>query len=179
MLRYARTLFTSALTTTTMQRQLDIGSNEVRTILQGDVSFLCEIFLKNGYEIRVVGGSVRDMLMKQKSKDIDLSTTATPDEMIKVFNKNNIRYIETGLQHGTLTVHFNEKDYEITTLRIDVETYGRAAKVEFTHDWMLDAERRDLTVNAMSMDVDGYLYDYFGGETDLKEGKVGSTSFIL
>lgn len=170
MFRCFRTLFTNVQRT--MQRQLDITSREVRGILQDDVCYLCKIFLEGGYEIRVVGGSVRDVLMKQKSKDIDLSTTATPDEMINVFKQHNVRYIETGLQHGTLTAHLNDQDYEITTLRIDVETDGRKAKVEFTHDWKLDAERRDLTVNAMSMDLNGRLYDYFGGESDLKDGKV-------
>ncbi|XP_066925989.1 CCA tRNA nucleotidyltransferase 1, mitochondrial-like [Clytia hemisphaerica] len=155
-----------------MQRRLDVQQPEVRDLLQQNVLDICKVFERNNYEIRLIGGCVRDMLVKKQCKDIDLSTTATPDQMIAIFKKNSIRYIETGLQHGTLTVHFNGSDYEITTLRIDVETYGRAAKVEFTNDWRLDAERRDLTVNAMSLDVEGNLYDYFDGEKDLQLGKV-------
>ena len=110
--------------------------------------------------------------MGKLPKDIDLSTTATPNQMIDLCKEKKIRYIETGLQHGTLTIHLKERDYEVTTLRIDVETFGRLATVEFTQDWYLDAERRDLTVNAMSVDVNGVLHDYFNGEEDLKNWKV-------
>ena len=153
-------------------REIDKNLPELKNLLTTEVRNLCRLFIKDGFEIRVVGGAVRDMLAKKVPKDIDLSTTATPNEMIDICKKNNIRYIETGLQHGTLTVHLDKLDYEITTLRIDKETFGRAAKVEFTRDWYLDAERRDLTVNAMSVDLEGVLYDYFKGEKDLKEGKV-------
>ena len=153
-------------------RQLDKTLPEVKYILQDEVVQLCKLFIKNGFEIRIVGGAVRDMLMKKPAKDIDLSTNATPNQMIEIFKENEIKFYETGLQHGTLTAHINNTDYEITTLRIDVETYGRQAKVEFTNDWFLDAERRDLTFNSMSMDVNAMLYDYFQGESDLKASKV-------
>ena len=162
--------FSAALTMLT--RQIDRSDPYVRGLLREDVIKLCKMFGERDYEIRLVGGCVRDMLSKKRAKDIDMSTTATPDQMVELFKANKLRYIETGLQHGTLTVHYNDVDYEITTLRIDVETYGRAAKVRFTNDWKLDALRRDLTFNAMSMDVDGNLYDYFGGENDLHDGKV-------
>ena len=155
-----------------MQRKLDTTKPALANLLTKDVIQLCSIFLKKSYEIRLVGGCVRDMLLARECKDIDISTTARPDEMIALFKEHQIRYIETGLQHGTLTVHFGNRDYEITTLRIDVETFGRAARVEFTNDWRLDAERRDLTFNAMSLDIEGSLYDYFGGEDDLAQGKV-------
>jgi len=105
-------------------------------------------------------------------KDVDLSTNATPNEMIELFNKHQIRYIETGLQHGTLTAHINKKDFEVATLRVDVETDGRHAKVQYTNDWKLDAERRDLTFNAMSLELNGTLYDYFNGRKDLMEHRV-------
>lgn len=164
---------------TCCSRQLDRNATDVNSLLNGDVQWLCKIFLENNHEIRIVGGAVRDMLMKRQPKDIDLSTTATPEEMVKLFNDREIRYIETGLQHGTLTAHINEKDYEVTTLRVDTETDGRKAVVQYTKDWFLDAQRRDLTVNAMSVDIDGFLYDYFNGEEDLKGKKVrfvGETS---
>ena len=161
-----------------MQRKLDITKPALANLLTKDVAQLCSIFLKKSYEIRLVGGCVRDMLLERECKDIDLSTTARPEQMISLFKEHQIRYIETGLQHGTLTVHFGNRDYEITTLRIDVETFGRAARVEFTNDWRLDAERRDLTFNAMSLDMDGFLYDYFSGEDDLAQGKVSSLMFV-
>ena len=77
-----------------------------------------------------------------------------------------------GLKHGTITAHINSTDFEITTLRIDRETDGRHAVVDFTTDWVVDAERRDLIINAMSLGFDGTLYDYFDGEHHLKEKKV-------
>ncbi|EDO45826.1 predicted protein [Nematostella vectensis] len=133
---------------------------------------LSSVFTKHGYELRIVGGAVRDLLMGKLPKDIDLCTNATPEQMIKMFKDEEIRCIETGLQHGTLTAHINKTDFEVTTLRIDVETDGRHAKVKFTNDWQLDAERRDLTFNAMSVDLTGNLYDYFNGEIDLRKGHV-------
>jgi tRNA nucleotidyltransferase (CCA-adding enzyme) len=108
--------------------------------------------------------------MDKEPKDIDLATDATPNESMELLKANDIRVIETGLQHGTVVAHIDGEDYEITTLRIDVETDGRHAEVEYTKDWEQDAERRDLTFNAMSMDFDGNLYDYHGGHEDLKSG---------
>jgi len=163
---------TTMATRTCNKRQLDTNLPELRALLTDDVKWLCNLFISRGYEIRLIGGAVRDMLTHKPPKDIDLSTTAVPDQMIHIFKENEIRYIETGLQHGTLTIHLNNRDYELTTLRIDVETYGRQAKVEFTQDWYLDAERRDLTVNAMSVDMNGMLWDYFNGEVDLQAGKI-------
>lgn len=145
---------------------------EVKALLLPEVLQLCQMFEKKGYEIRVVGGAVRDMLMKKTPKDIDLATTATPDVMVEVFRENKVKYIETGLQHGTITAHINGKDFEVTTLRVDIETFGRQAKVAFTNDWVLDADRRDLTFNAMSVRVDGTLFDYFEGQQDLLGGHV-------
>lgn len=121
-----------------------------------------------GHEVRIVGGAVRDLVLGKEPKDIDMATDATPDEMIKIFNATGIRHEPTGLQHGTLTVILDGEPIEITTLRIDKETDGRHAEVEFTRDWKIDAQRRDLTFNAMSVDLDGNLYDYFGGVDDLK-----------
>lgn len=115
---------TVGVSMSTHSRQLDTNLPEVKAVLNTDVLRLCRNFIDQNHEIRVVGGAVRDMLMKREPKDIDLSTTATPEEMIEVFRNNEIRYIETGLQHGTLTAHLDEMDYEITTLRIDTETDG-------------------------------------------------------
>lgn len=149
-----------------------ISSNEFKSILTPEIMMLSSVFTNEGYELRIVGGAVRDLLCGMTPKDIDLSTNATPNEMIDLFNKNQIRYIETGLQHGTLTAHLDKTDFEITTLRVDVETDGRHAKVQYTNDWKLDAERRDLTFNAMSLELNGTLYDYFNGKKDLLEQRV-------
>lgn len=135
-----------------------------------DIQKLGDLFAREGYELRLVGGVVRDLIQSKKPKDVDLASNATPDEMVKLAEKYKLKTIPTGLQHGTLTFVINGEGYEITTLRIDAETDGRHARVEYTKDWQLDAERRDLTFNAMSMDLSGELYDYFDGERDLKSG---------
>lgn len=114
---------------------------------------------------------VRDLLLGQKPKDIDLATECLPEEVLRLLEEEKIRNIPTGLQHGTVTAHM-DTDYEITTLRIDRVTDGRHAVVEFTNDWKLDAERRDLTINAMSLSLDGTLYDYFEGQRHLAERRV-------
>lgn len=94
------------------------------------------------------------MLLGIKPEDLDFATTATPAEMKEIFIKNNIRLINAnGERHGTITVRINEKNFEITTLRVDKTTDGRHAEVQFTTDWFLDANRRDLTVNAMYLGI--------------------------
>lgn len=125
-----------------------------------------------GYEIRIVGGAVRDILLNKTPKDVDLATNAHPNVLMQALQARGWDVIPTGLQHGTITVVLNKTPYEITTLRVDKETDGRHATVEFTDDWKVDAERRDLTFNAMSMDFNGNLYDYFNGERDLMTGCV-------
>ena len=101
-------------------------------------------------------------------RTLSLATTATPDEMIKMFETHNIRMINSnGIAHGTVTAHINEENYEITTLRIDKVTDGRHAEVEFTTDWRIDANRRDLTVNSMFLTFEGDIIDFFNGQDDL------------
>ena len=150
--------------------QLD--TQTFKALLTPDLLKLESIFRSNGYGFRLVGGVVRDLLLNKTPKDVDIATECRPDVMMKLFEANGIRYIPTGLQHGTVTAHINQKNYEITTLRLDRVTDGRHAVVEFTKDWREDAERRDLTINSMSLDLQGHLYDYFSGELHLAEKKV-------
>lgn len=135
---------------------------------------LVSIFERHGYELRINGGAVRDLLNGEAPHDVDLSTTATPHQMREIFTKENIRmFNEQGEKHGTVTVRLQEKEnFEITTLRIDKVTDGRHAEVEFTLDWKIDAERRDLTVNSMYLGLDGTLFDFFGGKKDLENRRV-------
>ena len=149
-----------------------VSGEHFQELLTPELRKLGTIFHKHGYQLRLVGGVVRDLLLGSKPKDIDLATECTPNNMVEIFVQENVRYIPTGLKHGTITAHVNSTDFEITTLRIDRETDGRHAVVDFTTDWLVDAERRDLTINAMSLDFDGTLYDYFDGERHLKERKV-------
>lgn len=151
-----------------------LESKDFQNLLTPPLLYLEELFKRRGYSIRLVGGCVRDLLLGVKPKDVDLATECTPTEMVDMFEAANIRHIPTGIQHGTITVHDKETqtDYEITTLRVDQETDGRHAVVDFTTDWRLDAERRDLTINAMSLDLRGNLYDYFEGQKHLAERRI-------
>ena len=125
--------------------------------------------------LRMAGGCVRDQLLGVEPSDYDF---CTPYDPVTVTNRmgyvTSVRSVmPTGIDHGTVTVLFNDGSaYEVTTLRRDVETDGRHAKVEFTADWETDAARRDFTINAMMADTDGNLYDWFGGEADLRAGIV-------
>ncbi len=123
-------------------------------------------------EIRYVGGCVRKIINKELVDDIDLAVNLTPNEVIKSFKKNNIRFYETGIKHGTITAFINNKSFEITSLRKDVKTDGRHAKVEFSKEWKQDASRRDFTINSIYADIEGNLFDPFNGKKDLKDGKI-------
>lgn len=133
---------------------------------------LDEAITSAGGEVRLVGGSVRDMIIGQNPKDFDFATTLTPDKVTNTCIAHGYKVIPTGIDHGTVTVIIDETPLEVTTLRKDVETDGRHAKVEFTDDWEEDAARRDFTINAMFMSLDGTLHDYYGGEYDLIKGIV-------
>ena len=135
----------------------------MKNILTSDVIELMDTISQHGHEARVAGGAVRDGVLGNTPKDIDLATTALPETVMDIFVQNGKKVIPTGLQHGTVTVVVNDIPYEITTLRIDSETDGRHAKVEFTDDWKLDASRRDFTFNAMYLDANGKVHDYFDG----------------
>lgn len=119
---------------------------------------------------RVVGGAVRDMLVGRDVADVDFAAPLSPDELMVRAKKAGLKFIPTGLAHGTITLLAAGRAFEVTSLRRDVETDGRHARVAFTDDWQEDAARRDFTVNAMSCGQDGKVFDYFGGQSDLEAG---------
>lgn len=121
---------------------------------------------------RFVGGCVRDALDGRPVRDIDIATPLPPEEVIRRLEAAGIKTVPTGLAHGTVTAVADHRPFEITTLRVDVETDGRHAHVAFTDDWVADAARRDLTINALSCAPDGTLYDPFGGAPDLRAGRI-------
>lgn len=120
-----------------------------------------------GYETRFIGGCVRDALLNRPISDIDLATSASPEHVQEILQASGIKIIPTGLQHGTVTAVIDNQSFEITTLRVDVETDGRHASIAFTENWALDAQRRDFTINALSVDLDGKIYDYCDGIQDI------------
>lgn len=133
---------------------------------------LLQALNEQGEEARVVGGAVRNALLGQGHGEIDIATTAVPDDIIRHANRAGFKTVPTGIEHGTVTVLADGGHYEVTTLREDVETFGRKAKVRFGRDWRADAERRDFTMNAMSVSADGVLHDYVGGLADLEQRRV-------
>ena len=123
-------------------------------------------------EIRYVGGCIRKILNNENVDDIDFAVNLKPNECIEALKKNNIKYYETGVDHGTLTAIIENDKFEITSLRKDLITDGRHAKVLFSRDWYVDSSRRDFTINSIYSDIDGNLYDPFNGKKDLKIGKI-------
>ncbi len=123
-----------------------------------------------GADVRFVGGCVRDALLKRAIKDIDIATHDPPERVMLLLERARLRAIPTGIEHGTVTAVADGHHFEITTLRCDVETFGRKARVEFTDDWTADAARRDFTINALFADPKGRIYDPFGGLQDLGAG---------
>ena len=123
-------------------------------------------------EIRYVGGCVRKIINKEEVDDIDLAVNLKPNEICDAFKKNNIKFYESGITHGTITALINESKFELTSLRKDVETDGRHAKVEYSNDWKEDASRRDFTINSIYADKEGNLFDPFNGKNDLKNGNI-------
>ncbi|MDF2618301.1 MAG: Polynucleotide adenylyltransferase region [Xanthobacteraceae bacterium] len=126
-----------------------------------------------GEEARIVGGAVRDWLIGRGVRsDIDIATTALPEEVTRRAGAAGLKAVPTGVEHGTVTVVAAGEPYEVTTLREDVETDGRRARVVFGRSWAHDAERRDFTMNALYLTRAGELVDLVGGEADAKAGRV-------
>ena len=138
----------------------------------GGLPRLLSVLDCDGEEARVVGGAVRNALLNMPIAEIDVATTAVPDEVVKRVTAAGFKPVPTGIEHGTVTVVIDKHPFEVTTLRKDVETYGRHAKVEFGRDWKADAERRDFTINALSATRDGAVHDYVGGLDDLGRRRV-------
>lgn len=125
-----------------------------------------------GHGARAVGGSVRNSLMGRAVRDVDIATTALPDEVTRLATAAGLKAVPTGIDHGTVTVVSAGIPYEVTTLRRDVETFGRKARIAFTGDWLADAGRRDFTINALYCAADGTVHDPLGGYDDLVARRV-------
>ncbi len=147
-------------------------SEASRLLRDPKLARLLEALSHTGCESRVVGGAVRDALLGLEPHEIDIATSALPQAVAKAAQGAGLKAVPTGVAHGTVTVVVEGTPYEVTTLREDVETYGRAAKVRFGADFEQDALRRDFTVNAMSLSPDGRLHDYTGGQADLAARRI-------
>lgn len=138
----------------------------------GGTARVLQLLNADGEEARVVGGAVRNALLGLEPGDIDIATTARPEEVMRRAKAAGIKGVPTGIDHGTVTLVIDGHPYEVTTLREDTETFGRKAKVAFGRDWVKDAERRDFTMNGLSADAAGVVYDHVGGIADAKARRV-------
>jgi len=138
----------------------------------GPAARVLELLNSDGEEARVVGGSVRNALLNIPIGDIDIATTALPEEVMRRAKSAGIKGVPTGIEHGTVTLVIDTHPLEVTTLREDTETFGRKAKVAFGRDWVRDAERRDFTINGLSVDAEGRLHDHVGGLDDIAARRV-------
>ena len=141
-------------------------------LIAGGTARVLHLLNADGEEARVVGGAVRNALLGLVPGDIDIATTARPEEVLRRAKAAGIKGVPTGIDHGTVTLVIDSHPYEVTTLREDTETFGRKAKVAFGRDWVKDAERRDFTMNGLSVDARGVVYDYVGGIADAKSRRV-------
>ena len=130
--------------------------------------FIC--FQNQNYKLKLVGGCVRKLITEEKIDDMDIAINIEPEKIKKVLVEQKIKFVETGIKHGTITALINDFKFEITSLRKDLSTDGRHAKVEFTSNWEQDAQRRDFTINAIYSDISGEVYDPLNGIEDLKNG---------
>ena len=143
-------------------------AGRVEWLDDGDLQRLLAALSEGGEKARIAGGAVRNALLGEAVTDIDIATTTTPDETTRRAEKAGYRAVPTGAEHGTITVIAGHRPYEVTTLRADVETDGRRARVVFGRDWKADAERRDFTINGLYAEADGTVVDMVGGLADLK-----------
>ena len=121
---------------------------------------------------RVVGGAVRDLLAERPVQDVDVAVPMPPEAAAGLLREAGMKVFETGLAHGTVTAVLDHQPVEVTSLRRDLATDGRHAEVAWSTDWREDAARRDFTINALSMDAGGQVWDYFGGAADLRAGRL-------
>ena len=147
--------------------------NITNTLLETDhVKLLFSIFKNYNSEVRLVGGSIRDILINREIGDVDSATSLEPNDVLDLLNKNNIEYDDFAIRYGSIIAYPNNKKIQITSLREDINQLGRHTSVLFTKDWKKDAARRDFTFNALYLGEDCKLYDYYNGQKDLQAKKI-------
>ncbi|MDR2268386.1 MAG: CCA tRNA nucleotidyltransferase [Holosporaceae bacterium] len=148
-------------------------NKKINRLMTEDVFFLLEHIERSGYAARLVGGAVRNCLMNVEFTDIDIAIAAPPAETMRIFeNAGGVKVVSTGIDYGTVTVVRNGKSYEITSLRKDVQTFGRKALVQFTDSFEEDSQRRDFTINAIYLDKNGNIFDYHHGIDDISRKNI-------
>jgi poly(A) polymerase len=149
--------------------QLKKIKSNFTNLLSDEVKIIFKIF---DDRVRLVGGAVRNLIINKQVSDYDFATTLLPSEIIEILKKNNIQAISLAIKYGTIIAVVNQKNFEITTLRKDIDHKGRDCDVEFVDDYFVDASRRDFTANALYLDSNGIIYDFFNGIKDLKNSRI-------
>jgi poly(A) polymerase len=150
-------------------KEIRIDDKKFKSLLNSDLKKIIIAIENEGFEVRIVGGAVRDLLLGLEPRDIDLSTTASPDEVIYILSDLDIEADVWGIAHGTVKAVIKNVKYEITSLNFQIHKKDGKLIVKSHGTWEDDAERRDFTVNAMSMTLNGVIHDYMGGLEDLEK----------
>ena len=147
-----------------------MSNNKINDLVDVEhIKILFSIFKNKNAQLRLVGGSIRDALINREIGDIDSATALEPNDVIELLDENNIEYDDFAIRYGSIIAYPNNKKIQITSLREDINQLGRHTSVLFTKDWKKDAARRDFTFNALYLDKDCKLYDYYDGQKDLQE----------
>ena len=147
-----------------------MSNNKINALIgEEHIKTLFSIFKNHNIELRLVGGSIRDLLMDREIRDIDAATELEPNDVLDLLKKNNIEFDDFAIRYGSIIAYPNNKKIQITSLREDINQLGRHTSVLYTKDWKKDAARRDFTFNALYLGEDCKLYDYYNGQQDLKE----------
>lgn len=147
---------------------LNIDLGEFEKVFTPNVRKVADILRKYGFDVRVVGGAVRDFISGKAPRDIDFATDADPSEIIWVFNREGIEHDDWGIGHGTIKAVFGDDKVDVTSIAYKIAMQDGRVKIITGRDWEQDAKHRDLTINSMSVDSDGTLYDYTDGLSDLR-----------
>ena len=146
-----------------------MSNNKINDLVDVEhIKILFSIFKNKNIEFRLVGGSIRDVLINREIRDIDSATVLEPNDLLELLDENNIEYDDFAIRYGSVIAYPNNKKIQITSLREDINQLGRHTSVLFTKDWEKDAARRDFTFNALYLDENCKIYDYYNGQKDLQ-----------
>lgn len=148
--------------------ELPINMNEFSKVFTDDIKMLVEILKKYHFDVRIVGGAVRDFIQGKQPRDVDFATNAEPAELIFIFDIEGIEYDADGIEHGTIKAVFGDNKIDVTSITYKLRKEGNDIKITRNQSWEVDSLSRDLTVNSMSVDLNGMLYDYQNGIHDVK-----------
>lgn len=154
---------------------ITIDVEQYNKIFNSDVRKIVSLFQGYSYNIRIIGGAVRDLLLGRDFRDIDFVTDAEPTEVMFLLKREGISYKTSGISHGTVKILIDSREYDLSSLNFWIDFQDGVVTRSRDHSWWGDADRRDFTINSMSIDMDGKLWDYFGGVSDLRDSIIRSS----